>query len=54
MNYFPTVEAGSRTDVNKPVSGPNGVLVVLDNDQGVTQVLELDQGLNQTKVVALV
>ena len=33
---------------------PDGVLVVLDDDQGVAEVLEPDQGLDQPVVVALV
>ena len=33
------VLAGARTDVDDPVGGPDGVLVVLDHDQRVAQVL---------------
>ena len=49
-----TVLAGSRADVDHPVGGADGVLVVLDHDQGVAEVLEPDQGLDQPVVVALV
>ena len=45
---------GARTDVDGPVGGPDGVLVVLDHDQGVAQVAQPDQGLDQPAVVPLV
>ena len=48
------VLAGVRADVDDPVGGPDGVLVVLDDDQGVAEVLEPDQRLDQAVVVALV
>ena len=48
------VLAGARADVDDPVGDPDGVLVVLDDDQGVAEVLEPDQGLDQPVVVALV
>ena len=48
------VLAGAGADVDDPVGGPDGVLVVLDDDQGVAEVLEPDQGLDQPLVVALV
>ena len=48
------VLAGAGADVDDPVGGPDGVLVVLDHDQGVAEVLEPDQGLDQPVVVALV
>ena len=41
-------------DVDDPVGVTDGVLVVLDHDQGVAEVLEADQGLDQPLVVALV
>ncbi len=48
------VLAGAGTDVDDPVGGADGVLVVLDDDEGVAEVLEADQGLDQALVVALV
>ena len=48
------VLAGARADVDDPVGDPDGVLVVLDDDQRVAEVLEPDQGLDQPVVVALV
>ena len=49
-----TVLAGARADVDDPVGDPDGVLVVLDDDQRVAEVLEPDQRLDQPVVVALV
>ena len=48
------VLAGAGADVDDPVGDLDGVLVVLDDDQGVAEVLEPDQGLDQPLVVALV
>ena len=48
------VLAGARADVDDPVGDPDGVLVVLDHDQGVAELLEPDQRLDQPVVVALV
>ena len=48
------VLAGARADVDDPVGDADGVLVVLDDDQGVAEVLEPDQRLDQALVVALV
>ena len=48
------VLAGARADVDDPVGDPDGVLVVLDDDQGVAELLEPDQRLDQPLVVALV
>ena len=53
-DHLATVLARARTDVDDPVGHPDGVLVVLDDDQGVAQVLEPDQGLDQPVVVSLV
>ena len=54
MDDLAAVLAGARADVDDPVGDPDGVLVVLDDDQGVAEVLEPDQGLDQAVVVALV
>ena len=48
------VLAGARADVDDPVGGADGVLVVLDHDQRVAQVLQPDQRLDQPVVVPLV
>ena len=48
------VLAGAGADVDDPVRDLDGVLVVLDDDQGVAEVLETDEGLDQPMVVALV
>ena len=48
------VLAGARADVDDPVGGADGVLVVLDDDQRVAEVAQTDQGLDQPVVVALV
>ncbi len=49
-----TVLAGAGTDVDDPVGHPDGVLVVLDDDQGVAELLEAHQRLDEPLVVALV
>ena len=42
------------TDVDDVVGDADGVLVVLDHDQGVAQVAKPDQGFDQLLVVSLV
>ena len=49
-----TVLTGTRADVDDPVGVVDGVLVVLDDDQGVAQILQPDQRLDQPPVVLLV
>ena len=44
----------ARTDVDRPVGGPDGVLVVLDDDQRVAHVAQPGQRLDQPAVVPLV
>ena len=44
----------ARTDVDDPVGHPDGVLVVLDDDQRVAQVAQPGERLDQPAVVALV
>ena len=51
---WPPCSPGTGADVDDPVGVPDGVFVVLDDDQGVAEVLEPDQGLDQPVVVALV
>ena len=48
------VLARTRADVDDPVGRPDGVLVVLDDDQRVAQVAQPQQRLQQPVVVALV
>ena len=54
MDDLAAVLTGTRADVDHPVGDPDGLLVVLDDDQGVAEVLEPEQGLDQLLVVALV
>jgi hypothetical protein len=44
----------SRADVDDPVGGGDGVLVVLDDDERVAEVAQPGQGLDEAVVVALV
>ena len=53
-HHLAAVLTGSGTDVDHPVGGADGVLVVLDDDQGVAEVSQPDQGLDQPAVVPLV
>ena len=48
------VLARARADVDDPVGGADGVLVVLDDDQRVAEVAQPHQGLDEPAVVALV
>ena len=48
------VLAGVRADVDDPVGRADGVLVVLDDDEGVAEVAQPDQRLDEPVVVALV
>ena len=48
------VLAGAGADVDDPVGGADGVLVVLDDDQGVAEVAQAHQRLDEPVVVALV
>src|SRR5687768_5022427 len=45
--------AGGGTDVDDPVGRPNGVLVVLDDDQGVAEIAQPLKGADQAGVIAL-
>src|SRR5690606_4212835 len=49
-----TVLAGGGPDVDDPVGRPDGLLVVLDDDQRVAQVPQPHQGVQQPAVVPLV
>src|SRR5690606_37540684 len=50
----PAMRAGERADVHDPVGGVEGVLVVLDDDEGVAEVAQPLEGRDETLVVALV
>ncbi len=54
MDDLAAVLTGTRADVDDPVGGLDGVLVVLDHDERVAHVAQPDQGLDQPVVVALV
>ena len=54
MHDLATVLAGARADVDHPVGGGDGVLVVLDDDERVAEVAQPGEGLDQPVVVALV
>ena len=54
MHDLAAVLARARADVDDPVGGADGVLVVLDHDQGVAEVAQPQQGVEQPVVVALV
>ncbi len=46
--------AGAGPDIDGPVGGPDGVLVVFDDDQGVAHVPQPHQRLDQPVIVPLV
>ena len=48
------VNAGAGADVEHPVGGADGVLVVLDHDHGVAEVAQPLQGFEEPRIVALV
>ena len=48
------VLTGAGTDVDDPVGAADGVLVVLDDDEGVAEVAQAGERLDQPAVVALV
>ncbi len=54
VHDLPAVLARSGSDVDDPVGRPDGVLVMLDDDQGVAEILQPDQGFDQPLVVSLV
>ena len=54
VDHLAAVLAGTRSDVDDPVGRGDGVLVVLDDDEGVAEVAQAGQGLDEPVVVALV
>ena len=48
------MDAGAGPDVEHVVGGADGVLVVLDDDDGVAEVAQALEGFEQPRVVALV
>ena len=53
-DHLAAVLAGAWSDVDDPVGGVDGVLVVLDDDQRVAEIPQPDQRLDQAPVVPLV
>ena len=54
MHDLAAVLARAGADVDDPVGGGDGVLVVLDDDERVAEVAQPGQGLDEPVVVALV
>ena len=54
VDHLTAVLAGTRADVDDPVGRGDGVLVVLDDDEGVAEVAQPGQRLDEPVVVALV
>ena len=54
MDHHAAVLAGAGSDVHYPVGLVDGVLVVLDDDQGVAEVPEPGERFDQAAVVPLV
>ena len=54
MHDRATVHAGAGADVDDPVGGADGVLVVLDHDERVAEVAQGDERVDEAPVVALV
>jgi hypothetical protein len=54
VDHFTAVLPRPRSDVDDPVGLGDGVLVVLDDDEGVAEVPQPREGLDQPAVVALV
>ena len=54
VHHLAAVLARAGADVDDPVGGGDGVLVVLDDDEGVAEVAQAGEGLDQPVVVALV
>ena len=52
IDDFAAEAAGSRTEVDEVVGGGDGVLVVLDDDEGIALVAEGDEGFEKGGVVA--
>ncbi len=48
------VDAGAGAEVHDVVRGAQGLLVVLDDDQGVADVAQVDEGVDKFLVVPLV
>ncbi len=46
--------SSTRPDIHDPITGANGVLVVLDDEHGVAQVAQPVQRVNQSMIIALV
>ena len=53
MNYFASVDSGTRADVDQPIRSLDCVLIVFDHDQCVSQVSKFLKSLNQAQIVSL-
>ncbi len=47
------MHAGAGADIDDIVGGEDGVLVMLDDDDGIAEVAQAPQGLEQAGIVAL-
>src|SRR5699024_2099336 len=54
VHHAPAVFAGQRPDVDDPVRGADGVLVVFDHDEGVAEVPKPHERVDEAPVVTLV
>ena len=50
---MPPVLAGTRADIHQIVRGPQGILIMLHDDQGIAQIPQILQGGQQLGVVTL-
>ncbi len=48
------MDPGARPYVDQKVAGVNGVLIVLDHNDGITEVAQIDECFYKSLVVALV
>ncbi|BAC18316.1 conserved hypothetical protein [Corynebacterium efficiens YS-314] len=54
IDHLATVFTGAGADVDEVVGAPDGVLIMLDHDEGVSDITEVFQGPDQLLVVTLV
>ena len=48
---LPALPAGSRTEIDNGVGGPDGLFVMFHDDDGIAAVAQLGQRLDQNMVV---
>ena len=51
---MPAVLTGTGADVDNPVGHPDGVLIVLDDDERVAEISKPDERLDKPAVISLV